>query len=153
MWPATGWAGPTGCEGSGLTARARKPPASGGHLVLARAAARPLAGDDLPPQEELASPDAPGLPALDGAGEAGDHDRATPAERLRVLDVGGCLSEEQVGILPAGKVKPPGNLGDHDLPWHGHRLLRRRPQAADRRPGGLPSLRSGSCLEPRAVRL
>ena len=43
---------------------------SGRHRVLARAATGPLAGDDGALDEELAAPDAPGLLALEGAGEA-----------------------------------------------------------------------------------
>ena len=60
-----------------------------GDRVLARTATGPLAGDDDALDEQLAAPDAPGLPALERAGEALDACRAVPAEGLGVLDVRG----------------------------------------------------------------
>jgi hypothetical protein len=43
---------------------------SGGDVDLAGTATRTLAGDDDAGHDQLAAPDAPGLPALEGAGEA-----------------------------------------------------------------------------------
>ena len=63
----------------------------------------PLAGHDHALDEQLATPDTPRLATLLGAGEAGLTDRAGPAERLGVLDVGRGLGEEDLRVVgPAG---------------------------------------------------
>src|SRR5919112_553430 len=59
---------------------------SGRHLVLARPAARALAGDDHSLEEQLATPHAPRLAAFDGTRQALGADRAGPAQRLGELD-------------------------------------------------------------------
>src|SRR5690606_34493172 len=71
--------------------------------VLARAAARPLARHDHTADEQLAAPDAPGLLALQRAGEALLAERALQAQGLGELDVGGSLGEAQLRVGPARK--------------------------------------------------
>ena len=67
--------------------------------VLARTATRPLAGYDDTLDEQLATPDAPGLAAVLRAGEAGLDQRAGPAQGLGVLDVGRGLGEEDLRVV------------------------------------------------------
>src|SRR5215472_13692026 len=103
---------------------------SGRDLILARTPARPLARDDLAAQEQLSAPDAPWLPALDGAGQAPVPDRAVGTQRLGELHVVGRLGEEQVGIACTWQLRgrrhhrwpdllrPDCDRGDR--PDHGH---------------------------------
>src|SRR4051794_39806569 len=74
-----------------------------GYLVLAGTAAWTLAGDHHSCLEQLSAPDAPGLPALQGAGEALGPDRAAQAEGLGNLDVLRRLGEEQLWALPTAR--------------------------------------------------
>ncbi len=62
----------------------------------ARATAAPLLGHHDASDEDLAAPHAPGLAALERAGEAGVPRRAQLAQRLRLLEVGRALREPQV---------------------------------------------------------
>ena len=78
--------------------RAARRTRSGSNLGLARTAARPLARHDDALDEELAAPDTPRLPTLEGAGEAGGADGAVGAQGLGVLDVSRRLGEEQLRV-------------------------------------------------------
>jgi len=89
---------------------------SGGHLRLAGAATRPLAGHDDTRDEQLAAPDAPGLPALQRTGEAGQPDGAVRAQRLGVLDVRRALREEELGGLGPARDRRAGSLDLGDQP-------------------------------------
>jgi hypothetical protein len=51
-------------------------------------------------EEQLATPDAPGLAPFQSTGQALGSDRALQAERLGNLDVLRSLGEEQLGVLP-----------------------------------------------------
>src|SRR4051794_13217414 len=76
-----------------------------GDVFLARAATRTLARHDCAPLEDLAAPDAPRLPALDGAGEAGQTCRAVPAETFGHLELGRTVGEPEFTVLhSAGQV-------------------------------------------------
>src|SRR5260221_13129960 len=76
---------------AGLRARGHPvlPSRSGSHVVLSRPAAPALAGNDLAADEQLSSPHAPRLPALDRTGQARGPDRAVAAQRLGKLNVVG----------------------------------------------------------------
>jgi hypothetical protein len=74
-----------------------------GYLVLAGTTARTLAGDHHSCLEQLSAPDAPGLPALQGAGEALGADRAVQAEGLGNLHVLRRLGEEQLWALSTAR--------------------------------------------------
>src|SRR6478736_22723 len=74
---------------------------SGGHGVLARTAAGPLASHDGALDEQLPTPDAPRLLALERAGKALDACGAEPAERLGELDVLGTLGEPELRVVVA----------------------------------------------------
>src|SRR5690242_16551810 len=67
-----------------------------GHV--ARPAPRALTGDDDPLVEDLAAPDAPRLPPIDGRGQAALTDRAGRAQRLGLFQLDRALGEPQVGI-------------------------------------------------------
>jgi hypothetical protein len=73
---------------------------SRGDLLLARPSTGALAGDHHSLQEQLPTPDTPGLPSLQGAGEALGPDRAVQAQLLCDLHVLRGLGEEQLGVLP-----------------------------------------------------
>jgi hypothetical protein len=76
----------------------------GGDFVLAGPAAGPLARDHHALEEELSSPDAPRLAALERSVEAEGPDRALLAEGLGGLHVDGGLGEPQLGVVgPAGQ--------------------------------------------------
>jgi hypothetical protein len=77
----------------------------GSDVRLAGPAPRSLARHDRTAQEELAAPDAPGLPPLQRSGEAGGPRRALPAQNLGPLHVIGRLSEEQFRGICAGQVR------------------------------------------------
>ena len=88
-------------------------PGSGGDLVLAGATPGTLAGDDDPLHEELTSPDAPRLGALQRTCQAGLPDGTGPAQRLRRLDLGRQLGEPQVRrVLLARQAAGHGGLVD-----------------------------------------
>src|SRR5665647_2267164 len=70
----------------------------GGNRVLAGTSARTLAGDDRPLDKELATPYAPWLRTIQGAGKALDANRACPTQGLGKLDIGWALGEPQLGI-------------------------------------------------------
>ena len=70
--------------------------------VLARAAARALVGDDDAVDEQLASPDAGSLFALERAGQAEGFDRAFGAKRLGPLDRGRMLREPEIDVIGLG---------------------------------------------------
>src|SRR3954451_21126815 len=72
-----------------------------GDVFLARAATRTLARHDRAPLEDLATPDAPRLPALDGTGEAGQACWALPAELLRQFELGWGVREPEFPVLHA----------------------------------------------------
>ena len=83
-------------------------PHSGG-LSLAWAPARALTGDDVALVEDLASPDAPGLPAADRPGQTSATNRAVATQPLGSLQLRGRAGEPQVRIVgPAGQT--PSNL-------------------------------------------
>src|SRR3954454_6340125 len=83
---------------AGSTARARSA------LVSAGTAAWPLARDDGPLTEDLASPHAPRLLPIDRAGDARATDGAVGAQGLGVLDVSRRLGEEELRVEgPAGQ--------------------------------------------------
>src|SRR6201992_947728 len=77
-----------------------------GHFGLAGPTPRPLARHDRSLQEKLPAPDAPRLPALDGAGQARGPRRATAAERFGALHVLRRFGEEQFRIFGGGQVTP-----------------------------------------------
>src|SRR5262245_19854006 len=78
---------------------------SGRCLVLARTAARALAGDDYSLQEQLPAPDAPWLAPLESAVEALNPDQAVQAEGFGQLHIRRRLGEPQLGIVrPAGQL-------------------------------------------------
>jgi hypothetical protein len=77
----------------------------GSHVRLAGPAPRSLARHDRAPQEELAAPDAPGLPPLQRSGEAGGPRRALPAQSLGRLHLIRRLGEEQLRVIRAGQVR------------------------------------------------
>src|SRR6185437_4248270 len=88
----------------------RTPP-SGSHLILARATACPLARHYLSPDEQLAAPHSPGLPALDRTSQAGAPGRTATAERLGKLDIIWRFGEEQVRLAGAWKRPTPDDPG------------------------------------------
>jgi hypothetical protein len=67
--------------------------------VLAGSTSGPLAGDHYSLEEELTTPDAPGLTPFECAGEAKSLDRAFLAQGLGVLHVAGQLGEEQLRVV------------------------------------------------------
>src|SRR5829696_6472002 len=76
---------------------------SGGHRVLARTAAGPLPSHDGALDEQLPTPHAPRLLALESAGEALDPRGTQPAERLGELDVLGPLGEPELRVVVAAR--------------------------------------------------
>src|SRR4029453_3083238 len=87
--------------------------------LLGRPAATPLVGQDLPVDEQLATPDPPGLPALQGALQARDQRRARRADVLGPGNVLQFVTEEQLvelasAVVAAG-VGPPGGVADGKL--------------------------------------
>ena len=84
---------------------------SGGGLVLAGAATRTLARDHHALEEELASPDAPGLTAFECAVEAQRPDRAVLAQRLGELHVAGRLGEPQLRVVDPARQQLVVDLG------------------------------------------
>src|SRR5580704_12445320 len=76
-----------------------------GDIGLDRTAASTLMRHDRAADQQLAAPDTPGLAALERAGQARDPGPASPAHRLRPLHILRRLGEEQLRILPAGKIK------------------------------------------------
>src|SRR3954467_11666561 len=70
-----------------------------GHLVLAGTATRPLAGDDGALDEELSTPDAPRLTALEGTVEAERAHRAVDAQGLGVLHIAWRLGEPELRVV------------------------------------------------------
>src|SRR6266566_6357068 len=76
-----------------------------GDVFLARTTPRPLTRNHGATLEDLATPDAPRLGPLHGAGQALDPNRAVAAQRLGQFQLGGGVGEPQVGVEPAaGKV-------------------------------------------------
>ena len=82
---------------------ARRTSRSRGDVGLPRTSPWPLAGHYHTPQEQLAAPDAPGLGALERAGQAVSLPRAPTAQCLRVLHVIRRLGEEQIRVVGAGQ--------------------------------------------------
>lgn len=83
QWPVHPQCGCTGLPGAAAVAAAVRDAAgsgSGDGGVLPGPAAPALGGDDLAADEDLATPDAPGLLTGDGAGEAGLAHRAAAAQ-------------------------------------------------------------------------
>src|SRR5690606_9952386 len=80
-------------------ARAGQAAGRGDVLRLARPATTPLAGHHDTVDEDLAAPDAPGLVALEGAGEAALDEGAGAAERLGLLDLRAVLGEPQLRVV------------------------------------------------------
>ena len=83
-------------------------------VLLARTAPRTLTRHDDTTLEDLATPHAPRLGALECTGEALDLQRATPAEGLRNLQVGRHIGEPQIGVVLAARqlrVHPDGERG------------------------------------------
>ena len=74
-----------------------------GERVLPRPSPRTLARHDDTTDEQLASPDAPRLTPFEGTGQAALPDRAVPAERLGLLDIGRRFGEEQLRIRQAAR--------------------------------------------------
>jgi len=74
---------------------------------LAGATTWTLARDDDATDEDLTTPDTPGLLPLDRAGQALGQHRAVGAERLRVLDVLGTLGEEQLRVIASARELVP----------------------------------------------
>src|SRR5687767_1226423 len=72
---------------------------SRGCLVLAGSATRPLAGDHHSLEEELTTPDAPGLAPFECSVEAQGPDRAVLAEGLGELHVGGRFGKPQLRVV------------------------------------------------------
>src|SRR5690349_17956505 len=70
-------------------------------VLLARTTPRPLTRYDGAMLEDLATPDAPRLGPLHGAGEALHPDGAVRAEGLGQFQIGRGLAEPQVGVEPA----------------------------------------------------
>src|SRR5215468_3200338 len=85
---------------------------SGRDFCLPRAPPGALARHDLAAQEQLAAPDSPRLPALQGAGEASDPDSTPTAQGLGGLNVGWGFCEEQVRLIHAGQVGGGVRRGD-----------------------------------------
>src|SRR5271165_5543694 len=108
-------------------------PELSGHFGLAWTPARALARHDRAAHQQLAAPDAPGLPALERTGQAGQPGLAAPAHRLGRLHVLGRLGEEQLWVLRARKIQAHRERGRRT----GHRELTR---LADRRLVHLPNL-------------
>ena len=107
-----------------------------GHVGLARTPARTLMRHDRAGHQQLAAPDTRGLPALKRACQAGDPGPASPAHGLRLLHILRRLCEEQLRVLPAGKIKSRRQRG----PRPGHHQLVRHAGLADGLPGHLPNL-------------
>src|SRR6478735_6498920 len=102
---------------------------SGSHRVLAGATSRPLAGDDGALDEELASPNAPRLLTLEGAGEALEPRGAEAAEGLGELHVLGSLGEPELRVVVAtrdglAELLRLSSEVEHLAEWHRHLLLR-----------------------------
>ena len=76
---------------------------SGDDRVLPRTTAGPLASHDGALDEQLPTPDAPRLLALEGAGEALRPCGAEPAEGLGELDVLRSLGEPELGVVVAAR--------------------------------------------------
>ena len=69
-----------------------------GDVFLARTATRPLTRHDRTPLEDLATPHAPGLCPLQGAGQALDAKRALRAEGLGQFQLTRSVGEPQVRV-------------------------------------------------------
>src|SRR5512132_1577145 len=80
--------------------------------VLARTPTRTLARDDRAAFEDLPTPNAPRLAAVQRRGQALPSNRAICAQRLGALEIDGAFREPQVGIS--------------DMTWH----VRQRPFSA-----------------------
>ena len=85
-----------------------------GDRVLPRATPRPLVSHDDAGNEQLSTPDAPRLTPLQRASQARLSNRAVQAQCLCLLDIGRCLSEEQIRIHQS-----TGQFGD--APGNDHR--------------------------------
>src|SRR5690349_16143509 len=75
-----------------------------GHFGLARTPTRALARHDRAADQQLATPDTPGLPALERTGQAGQPGLTAPAHRLGGLHVLGRLGEELLRVLRVRKI-------------------------------------------------
>src|SRR5665647_1585522 len=84
-----------GCEGRGFWNGSRL----GGNRVLAGTSAGTLAGDDRPLDKELATPYAPWLRTIQGAGKALDANRACPTQGLGKLDIGLLTRDVRTGVF------------------------------------------------------
>src|SRR4029077_4786221 len=76
-----------------------------GHFGLARTPTWALPRHDRAADQQLATPDTPGLPALERTGQAGQPGLTAPAHRLGGLHVLGRLGEEQLRVLRARKIQ------------------------------------------------
>src|SRR3954454_4395027 len=95
------WTGSSGlCQVGGRDGRRLR---SRRDLVLAGSPAGALAWDHDTLQEQLATPDAPGLTTFQGAGQALPADRAVLAQGFRLLDVCRGLGEPQLGVVAAAR--------------------------------------------------
>ena len=74
-----------------------------GEVLLAGTATRPLARNNRTTLEDLATPHAPRLGALNRTGQALDLQRARPAEGLRNLEVSRGVGEPQVRVVLAAR--------------------------------------------------
>jgi hypothetical protein len=72
-------------------------------VILARTATGPLTRNNRAPLENLSTPDTPRLGPLDGACQALDLERATPAKGLRNLQVSRHIGEPQIRVVLAAR--------------------------------------------------
>src|SRR5215469_8297165 len=83
-------------------------------VLFPRTPPRTLARHDRAAQEQFAAPDAPRLPALECPLKAAEPCSASPAKRLRRLDVLRGLGEEQFRVFGAGKIQATRHAGAGD---------------------------------------